>query len=305
MELMQLRYFVAVADAQSFTEAARRLHVSQPALSYQIKRLENELGARLFDRTSRHVSLTVDGRTFLPLAQGVLAKVAEALQIMEERLGVVTGDVALGVIPSVGSSVVPALLASFGRNFPGIVVRLVEAGSQELEREVLDGTIDCAIVTVPVTPAALEISPLMTEELLLTVPPGHDLARRSSVRLAELEEESFIVLGGSFTLSTYVLDACRRAGFEPRVAYEAGGLEMIKGLVRHELGIAILPRLALLGPGDDSLVGISFDEPLTRELNVVRAKDRYSTVATRALIVHVRTTMLSSFSSVGKPVPLR
>ena len=302
---MQLRYFVAVADAQSFTEAARRLHVSQPALSYQIKRLENELGARLFDRTSRHVSLTVDGRTFLPLAQGVLAKVAEALQIMEERLGVVTGDVALGVIPSVGSSVVPALLASFGRNFPGIVVRLVEAGSQELEREVLDGTIDCAIVTVPVTPAALEISPLMTEELLLTVPPGHDLARRSSVRLAELEEESFIVLGGSFTLSTYVLDACRRAGFEPRVAYEAGGLEMIKGLVRHELGIAILPRLALLGPGDDSLVGISFDEPLTRELNVVRAKDRYSTVATRALIVHVRTTMLSSFSSVGKPVPLR
>lgn len=302
---MQLRYFVAVADAQSFTEAARRLHVSQPALSYQIKRLENELGARLFDRTSRHVSLTVDGRTFLPLAQGVLAKVAEALQIMEERLGVVTGDVALGVIPSVGSSVVPALLASFGRNFPGIVVRLVEAGSQELEREVLDGTIDCAIVTVPVTPAALEISPLMTEELLLTVPPGHDLARRSSVRLAELEEESFIVLGGSFTLSTYVLDACRRAGFEPRVAYEAGGLEMIKGLVRHELGIAILPRLALLGPGDESLVGISFDEPLTRELNVVRAKDRYSTVATRALIVHVRTTMLSSFSSVGKPVPLR
>lgn len=305
MELMQLRYFVAVADVQSFTEAARLLHVSQPALSYQIKRLENELGARLFDRTSRHVSLTVDGRTFLPLAQGVLSKAAEALQIMEERLGVVTGDVALGVIPSVGSSIVPALLASFSNNFPGIAVRLVEAGSQELERDVLDGSIDCAIITVPATPAALEISPLITEELLLTVPPGHPLAERASVALAELAEESFIVLGGSFTLSDFIQDACRLAGFEPRVAYEAGGLEMIKGLVRHKLGIAILPRLALLGPGDDTLVGIPFDDPLTRTLNVVRAKDRYSTVATRALIVHVRTTMLSSFSALGRPAALR
>jgi LysR family transcriptional activator of glutamate synthase operon len=131
------------------------------------------------------------------------------------------------------------------------------------------------------------------------VPSGHHLAGRSSVSLGELASESFVVLGGSFTLSTYVLDACRRAGFEPRVAYEAGGLEMIKGFVRHELGIAILPRLALLAPGDETLVGIPFEHPLTRELNIVRAKDRYATVAARALLVHVRTSMLSTFTAVG------
>jgi len=303
MELNQLRYFIAVADALSFTEAAGRLHVSQPALSYQIKRLENELGARLFDRTSRKVSLTVDGRTFLPLARSVLLKVDEAARVMDERLGVETGQVTFGVIPSIGAYVVPHILASFRRNFPGIEVLLVEASALTLERKLLDGEVDFAIVTEPAAPETLDVTPLMTEELLLVVPLHHSLAERESVALAELNEEDFVLLGGSFTLGTLVIDLCRRAGFEPKVAYQAGSLETVKSFVRHDLGIAVLPSLAMLWPPEDSIVAIPFAVPLTRVITLVRAKGRYATVASRALMVHVRTTILSTFSSVGHPAP--
>jgi len=302
MELNQLKYFIAVADVLSFTEAAERIHVSQPALSYQIKRLENELGARLFDRTSRRVSLTVDGRTFLPLARSVLLKVDEATRVMDERLGVETGQVTFGVIPSIGAYVVPHVLASFRRNFPGIEVLLVESGALSLERKLLDGEVDFAIVTEPAAPEALEMMPLMTEELLLVVPMHHHLAERESVVLEELVQENFVLLGGSFTLGTLVVDVCRRAGFEPKVAYQAGSLETVKSFVRHDLGIAVLPRLAMLWPPEDTIVATPFTVPLTRAITLVRAKGRYISVATRALMVHVRTTILSTFVAEGRPI---
>lgn len=302
MELTQLRYFIAVADTRNFTEAAARLHVSQPALSYQIKRLENELGARLFDRTSRKVNLTLDGRTFLPLAQAVLAKADEAVRAMEERLGVETGQVNLGCIPSAGAYIVPTILATFRRSFPGITVRVFEAGANLLERGVLDGEIDFAIVSTPGSPENLEVTPLLAEELLLVVPHHHPLAERSAVSLRDLQHEPLIVLGGAFTLGAILIDACRRAGFEPQVAYETGTLESVKSFVRHDLGVAVLPRLAMQGPPDGVLVTVPFREPLSRELTMIKAKDRYTTVAARALMVHVRATVLSTFADVGRPL---
>lgn len=305
MELSQLRYFVTIAETRSFTEAALRIHVSQPALSYQIKQLENELGARLFERTSRRVSLTMDGRTFLPLAQSVLSKADEALRVMEERLGAETGEVTFGTIPSVGAQVVPHILSTFRTSFPGVTVKLIEAGSQELERAVLDGEADFAIVSTPAKPERLDVTPLMAEELLLVAPLHHELASRKSIRLRELAEEEFILLGTSFTLTQEILAACHRAGFDPLVAYSTDSLDSARSFVRHGLGISILPRLALEYPVDEMLSGIPFEEGLTRELNLIRGRERYATVATRALMVHVRTTLLSTFSSFGRPLRTR
>jgi LysR family hydrogen peroxide-inducible transcriptional activator len=295
MELLQLKCFVAIADTRSFTEAAKRLHVSQPALSYQIKRLENEIHARLFERTSRRVSLTSDGQAFLSLAQEVLSRADEALQMMEERLGVETGEVTFGTLPSVGAHVVPHILQTFRRNFPGVRVTLREAATVALERAVLDGELDFAIVQVPKAVNALEITSLLSEELLLLVPMGHPLADRASVSLEELADEDFIGLGGSFQLTQQVVEACRRVGFDPRISYETGALESVRSFVRHELGIGILPRLATEECEQEGLRAIPLDEALTRELNLIRGKHRYAAVATRALMVHVRTTMLADF----------
>lgn len=302
MELSQLRYFTTVAETKNFTEAAARLHVSQPALSYQIKRLENELGARLFDRTSRKVSLTIDGRTFLPLAQSVLLKAEEALRVMEERLGVVTGRAHFGCVPSAAAYIVPPVLASFSRNFPGIEVTLMEAGAGELERAVLDGVADFAIVSDPNTPDLLEVVPLLSEELFLVVPAHHRFAGMESIALRALVDEPMVMLGSNFTLGPQVVEFCRKAGFEPKIAYETGALESIKSFVRNELGIAILPKMAFQAADEDTLTLLPFKEPLTRQLNLIRSKDRYVTVAARALMVHVRSTILSSWGSVGKPL---
>ena len=302
MELSQLRYFTAVADVLSFTEAAAKLHISQPALSYQIKHLENELGARLFDRTSRTVSLTVDGRAFLPLAQGVLLKAEEAARVMEERLGVVTGSVRFGCIPSAAAYIVPPILASFSRNWPGINVSLVESGAAELERDVISGAVDFAVIAEPNAPELLDVTPLIEEELLLVVPNLHPLGERESVTLQDLAGEPLIVLGGSFTLGPFVIDRCRKAGFEPRVAYETGALESVKGFVRNGLGISVLPRMGLQGSDVDTLTTVPFSDGLVRRLNLIRSKDRYATVASRTLMVHVRASVLSIASSLGKPL---
>jgi DNA-binding transcriptional LysR family regulator len=305
MELTQLRYFVTIAETSSFTEAAARLHVSQPALSYQIKQLENELGARLFERTSRRVSLSTDGRAFLPLAQAVLYKADEARHVMEERLGAESGDVTFGTIPSVGAQVVPHILSTFRANFPGVTVHLLEAGSQELERSVLDGQADFAIMSTPAVTERLEVTPLMVEELFLVLPLHHELAKRPSVSIRQLADEEFVLLGGSYTLTKQILGFCHRAGFEPRVAYRTDTLESLRSFVRHGLGVSILPRLALEYPIDEMLTSVPFEEGLTRDLNLIRAKDRYAAVATRALMVHVRTTLLSTFATMGRPLSIR
>jgi LysR family hydrogen peroxide-inducible transcriptional activator len=299
VELLQLKYFVAIAETRSFTEAAKRMHVSQPALSYQIKRLENEIHARLFERTSRRVSLTSDGQAFLSLAQGVLSRADEALQMMEERLGVETGEVTFGTLPSVGAHVVPHILQTFRRNFPGVRVTLREGATLELERAVLDGELDFAIVQTPKALDALEVTPLLREELLLMVPVSHRLADRTTVSLAELADEDFIGLGGSFLLTMQVVEACRRVGFEPRISYETGALDSVRNFVRHELGIGILPRLATEDCEREGLRAIPLEEALTRDLTLIRGRHRYAAVATRALMVHVRTTILADFGGPG------
>lgn len=303
MELVQLRYFVSVAETMSFTEAAAKLHVSQPALSYQIKQLENELGARLLDRTSRKVSLSLDGRVFLPLARAVLSKADEASRVMRERLGVATGEVAFGSISSVATHFVPAILAQFSQNYPGIRVHLHEAGSASLEQGVIDGTIDFAILGTPTRPSVLEVTHLLDEELLLVVPKRHRLSQREAVRMRELEKEEFIMLGSYFTLASEVKALCRRAGFEPKVLYEVGSMESMLSFARNGLGVTVVPRLALLADREvEDLSIVSFEEPLTRTLNLVRAKDRYATVATRALMVHVRANMLAAAAAMTKPI---
>ncbi len=236
MELVQLKYYVTIADTLSFTKAAQQLHVSQPALSYQMKRLESELGARLFDRGRRKIALTSDGEVFLPLAQAVLFRADEAIRVFREHLGVEAGQVRMGCNPSVATYLVPSLLASFRQNFPRVRVQLVEGGNVELQRGVLEGTIDFAVVTAPGSPRTLDVTPLAAEDLLVVVPPGHRYAARTAVALGELAYEQFVFPTDSFNVTAQLIDACRRVGFEPRVAYQTSSIESVKGFVRQGSG---------------------------------------------------------------------
>jgi LysR family transcriptional regulator, transcription activator of glutamate synthase operon len=289
MELNQLRYFVSIAETLSFTRSAQMLHVSQPALSYQMRQLEMELGTRLFDRERRKIALTPSGEIFLPLAQAVLFRADEAVRVLREHMGMEAGEVRMGCNPSVATYVVPGLIATFRASFPRVLVHLVEGGDVELIRGVLEGSVDFAVVTAPGSPQSLDAIPLPSEDMLVAVAPNHRFASRRSVALAELAYESFVFGSESFNVTLQSIDACRRAGFEPKVAYRTGSLESVKNFVRQGLGVSILPRMALGGSNGEGLALIETEDGLTRSFNLIRGKDRSTTGAARALMLHVRT----------------
>jgi DNA-binding transcriptional LysR family regulator len=288
MELTQLKHFVTIAETLSFTGAAGLMHVTQPALSYQMRRLEEELGTQLFDRRGRRISLTSDGEIFLPLARSVVSRASEAVRLLQDRSGVETGDVRLGAHPSVAVYLLPTLLASFKEAFPQVRVEVAEGGDLELQHRVHSGSLDFAVVSEPGSPQGLDIVPLGCEQLLVTTSLRHRLAEQKTIALSELAFDDFVLPNNAFNLVTQVVDACRRAGFEPRVGYQTGSIESLKNFVRQDLGVSILPDLALDGLGRDGLAVLQVKGGLTRELNLIRAKDRSHTRSAQVLMAHVR-----------------
>jgi len=291
MELAQLRYFVTIAETLSFTESAALLHLSQPALSYQMKRLEGELGVRLFDRQGRRIALTPDGELFLPLAQGVISRANEAVRVVRDHSGVETGEVCMGAAPSIATYLVPTLLASFHQVFPKVRVALVEGGDLLLHQRVYTGSMDFAIVSHSGSPQSLEVASLGLEELLIVTAPTHQVADRSAADLAELRDADFVFPFSQYHLTVQVVEACRRAGFEPNVTYQAGSLESLKNMVREGLGVSILPSIAVTEAGRTGLASVKVKGGLTRELYLIRGKDRDLTRAAQVLMAHVRSSV--------------
>lgn len=305
MELTQLKYFVTIAETLSFTGAAELVHVSQPALSYQMQRLEDELGTQLFHRRGRRISLTSDGEIFLPLARSVLSRASEAVRLLQDRSGVETGDVRLGANPSVGTYLMPSLLASFHEAFPRVRVELAEGGDLELQHRVYSGSLDFAVVTAPGSPQSLDVVPLGSEDVFVTTSLRHRFAERTTVDLSELAFDDFVLPNNAFNLATQVVDACRRAGFEPRVAYQVGSIESTKNFVRQGLGVSMLPSLALGGLGREGLAVLEVQGGLTHDLNLIRSKDRTHTRAAQVMIAHVRARVVErmNYPVLSEPSP--
>jgi DNA-binding transcriptional LysR family regulator len=291
MELSQLKYFVTIAETLSFTGAAELVHVSQPALSYQMGRLETELGVKLFNRHGRSISLTSDGEVFLPMALGVLSRANEAIRTVRDHSGVEAGEVTMGVAPSLAAYLVPDMLASFHNVFPRVRVDLVEDGDLQLQQRILTGTMDFAIVANPGSPQSLDVAALGSEDLLAVTSLTHRLAQQVLIDLPTLHSENFVLPTDSYQLTTQIIHACRRAGFEPNVAYHAASLETLKNLVRVGLGVSILPSTALAGSARENLSVLRIKDGLTRELFLIRAKDRDFTQAAQVLLTHVRTAV--------------
>jgi len=291
MELMQLKYFVTIAQSASFTGAAELLHVSQPALSYQMRRLEQELGTNLFERKGRTIALTPEAEIFLPLVQDVLFRADEAVRVLKENLGIEAGEVRMGCNPSVSTYVLPGLLAQFHRDYPRVRVELVEGGDADLQKMVQKEAIDFAVVTAPGAPRTLNVTLLGSEDLLVVTSLDHRLAGRESVSLEELADEEWVFYTDSYNLTLLVMAACRRVGFEANVSYRAGTMEAVKNFVRQGLGISILPSISLRGSARHELAVIGVEGGLTRNLNLIRGRDRSMTRAARALTVSVSVTI--------------
>lgn len=305
MELAQLKYFVTIAELGSFTGAAEQLHLSQPALSYQMKHLEEELGTKLFDRKGRKTSLTHEGGLFLPLAQAILLRTDEAVRVLKEHLGIDVGEIHMGCNPTVATYLVPEILVEFRQHYPEVRVDVIEADDVELQQLVQRDLLDFAVVTAPGSPQTLEVTPLGTEEIVLVVGLDHHLADRESVALASLADEEFVLPIPPYNIRMHLANACRAAGFEPRVTYRAGSVQTCKSFARQGLGITTMPRISLRGKDAEGLSIIRIEDGLTRDLNLITGRERsISRVATALMeLVRVRVGKAMTYPPRGRARP--
>ncbi|MBL9132164.1 MAG: LysR family transcriptional regulator [Verrucomicrobiaceae bacterium] len=242
MELYQLAYFVEIARQRSFTRAAERLRMAQPALSQQMKNLEAELGTELFIRGRKESQLTAAGKVFLPRAEALLAQAAAAKAAVTDVAHLRGGRLVIAAIPSVCACLLPPVIRQFSRLHARVELRVIEEGSERVAESVESGLADIGFLQLPASKAAFESRVLVTEPFVLLVPASHALAGECAPALKELSAESFIFYKGR--ARDTALEACRKAGFEPRVACESGELETVRALVAAGLGLAVVPRLA-------------------------------------------------------------
>lgn len=290
MELDQLRSFLAVAQVRSFTRAASIVHLSQPAISRQIARLENELGVALFERYGRRVETTPDGKLLLPLAKTIVARADDAARLIKEHAGTASSRVSLGSTSTVFAYHLSPILAHFLKRYPKVHLELVEMEDALLEDAVLNGQLDCAVITAWGSTRAAVIH-LLSEEILLLVPEGHRLASQAEVSLRELADESLLLPGHSLNISNLLTDACRQAGFEPKVRYRANYPELARALMREGLGVALLPRTILTPAAMEGMAALQIEERPTRDLTLIYSREHPLSASARALVTHLRQRM--------------
>ena len=247
MELRHLRYFVAVAEELSFGRAARRLHIAQPPLSRQIRDLERDVGAPLFDRGSRGVTLTAAGRAFLPEARLTLAQAERAQRTAQRAAQGETGRLRVGFVEAAThSGILPDVLGFFRMHLPAIGLSLLEMDSAQQAEALRESRIDLGLIgsIPPDAERWLHTETVYADPLVLAVPEDHPLGGRRRFTLADLAAESFVLVPryASPVLHDDIIARCREAGFSPRIAQEAAGWHTTVSLVSAGVGIAFVPQ---------------------------------------------------------------
>jgi len=287
MELHQLRYFCAVAETGSFSRAAEQSHISQPSLSQQILKLEDELGARLFDRLGRSVRLTELGKTFLPRARAVLRELEAAKGDVVEGKEFIGGPVAVGVIPTVAPYYLPARLTAFSRKFNQVRLTVVEEITPVLLDRLRAGTIDVAILALPLRGHEFDTFPLLTERLFAVLPQKHKFASRPSLSLKDLRAEPFLLLRDGHCFRDTAVAACDRARLHPQIVFESGQFSSLLSMVGAGMGVSIVPEMAIEKKSQCRYVRIA-DEQAVRTIGAVILRGRSLTRAHNAFLAHLR-----------------
>jgi LysR family hydrogen peroxide-inducible transcriptional activator len=289
MELHQLRYFCAVAETGSFSRAAEQSHVAQPSLSQQIMKLEDELGARLFDRLGRSVRLTDVGKTFLPRARAVLRELEAAKGDVVESKDSVGGAICVGVIPTVAPYFLPPHLTLFTREFPQAQLTVVEEITPVLLERLRAGTVDVAILALPIRGHEFDTFPLLTERLYAALPKKHALANRRSLSLKDLRKEPFLLLRDGHCFRDTAVAACDRARLNPQIIFESGQFSSILGMVGTGMGVSIVPEMAIEKHAQCRYVRIA-DNEAARTIGAIVLRGRSLTRLHHAFLAYLRAT---------------
>lgn len=251
MTLTELKYIVAVARERHFGKAAEACYVSQPTLSVAVKKLEEELDVKLFERSANEVSVTALGEDIVRQAQSVLEQAANIKEIAKRGKNPLDGPLALGVIYTISPYLLPDLVRHMIHRTPEMPLMLQENFTVKLLEMLRTGEIDCAVLAEPFPDAGLAIAPLYDEPFLAAVPSNHALAKQTEVSTEQLKNETMLLLGAGHCFRDHVLEVCPEfARFSShaegiRKSFEGSSLETIKHMVAAGMGVTLVPRLSV------------------------------------------------------------
>ena len=272
MTLTELKYIVAVAREKHFGKGADACHVSQPTLSVAIKKLEEELQVKLFERNANEITVTPLGIEIIRQAQSVLEQAELIKDIAKRGKDPLAGNLRLGVIYTIGPYLLPDLVRQTVATLPQMPLMLQENFTVKLLEELRNGDIDCAILAEPFPDTNLAIAPLYDEPFMAAVPSSHHLAARSNITAEEIKKETMLLLGNGHCFRDHVLEVCPEfARFSSssggiQKSFEGSSLETIKHMVAAGMGITLVPRLgvpkeALLPPASGKKSKVAAEQP--------------------------------------------
>jgi len=243
-----LKYLVALADHKHFGRAAAASFVSQPTLSTQIKKLEDELGVALVERAPRRVMLTPVGREVAERARKVIADVEQMAEIARRSQDPEAGTVRLGLFPTLGPYLLPHVVPRLRQRFPRLELLLIEEKTDQILQRLRDGRLDAGLLALPIHDDQLHVEVLFDEPFLLAVPQQHPMAEQDSLELGELDNQHLLLLEEGHCLRDQALDVCHMAGADERDGFRATSLETLRQMVAAGVGITLLPVLAVQPP---------------------------------------------------------
>jgi len=245
MELRHIRYFLAVAEEMNFTRAAKKVGIGQPPLSQQIRSLEEELGAPLFRRVPRGVELTDSGKAFLPEAQAILAQAEHAKKIAQRGARGELGSLRLGFTSSAAfTRIVQDAIRAFRENYPNVELTLEEEDTTTLLARLSEQTLDTAFIRPGRNnPDGVQVHRLVEEAMMIALPLDHPLVEGSALPLSALAKDRLLLFPREAGPGFFdeIISACRRAGFEPRIGYEAPQITSVGNMIAAGLGVSIVP----------------------------------------------------------------
>ena len=248
MNLRDLRYLVTLADLGHFGRAAEACHVSQPTLSTQIRKLEDELGVALVERAPRHLLLTPAGKDIVERARRVLAEVEQMRETGRRTADPEAGSVRLGMFPTLGPYLLPHVVPNIRKRFPRLELLLVEEKTEALLAMLRAGKLDAAVLALPLQDDGLEVAFLFEEPFVIAMPDTHPLASHRSLDLAELADQHLLLLEDGHCLRHQALEVCSLAGAGEKEGFRATSLETLRQMVAAGVGMTLLPMLAVKPP---------------------------------------------------------
>lgn len=287
MNIRDLKYFVAVADHAHFGKAAEACFVSQPALSMQIKKLEETLGLQLIERTNKNICLTENGKLILQHARDILQKVDEMRAVADLAKDPFAGEFHLGIIPTLAPYLLPHIMPGLAKIFPNLTLYLVENTTKNLLAKLNERKLDGAILALPVVEENFVGMPLFEEEFVLALPLNHKLAGKKKIKLTDLNNKSILLLEDGHCFRDQALSVCQLANATEVKSFRATSLETLRHMVSANAGITLLPKLSC--QSNDLIYYVSFSSPKpTRTIGMIWRPSTAKKILLENVVIQIR-----------------